>query len=83
MASILPSISVTIWAAVVGLGRPERLPDGAATGTPAAAMMRRVTALAGQRTATVGSPAVVSRGTSSRHGSTRVSGPGQNCSASV
>ena len=40
--SILPSISSSMCWAVVGLGRPEVLPLGAATGTPDARMMARV-----------------------------------------
>ena len=43
IASILPSISSSMSAAVVGLGLPEVLPLGAATGTPAACIMARVT----------------------------------------
>ena len=50
-------------------------------GTPARAMIFRVTSLSGQRTATVFSPAVVRLGTTSFTGSTMVSGPGQNFSA--
>ena len=42
-------------------------------GTPARRMISRVTALSGQRTATVESPPVVRRGTQSRAGSTMVS----------
>ena len=41
--SIRPSMSSRIWAAQVGLGRPERFPLGAATGTPAARRMASVT----------------------------------------
>ena len=52
-------------------------------GTPARAMIFRVTALSGHRTATVASPAVVRLGTMSRTGSTMVRGPGQNFSARV
>ena len=43
-AAILPSMSSRTCAAVVQLGRPEVLALGAATGTPEAAMMARVTA---------------------------------------
>ena len=81
MASIGPSISSSMWAAVVGLGRPEVLPLGAATGTPDASMMARVTGLSGQRTPTVSSPPVVRRGTLSRRGRIMVRGPGQKRSA--
>ena len=56
-ASMRPSMSWRTWAAVVVLGLPERLAEGAATGTPAARMISRVTSQAGQRTATVSSPA--------------------------
>ena len=63
-------------------GFPEILAEGAAMGTPARRMISRVTALSGQRTATVESPPVVRRGTQSRAGSTMVSGPGQNFFAS-
>ena len=64
-------------------GLPERLAEGAATGTPASRMICRVTALSGHRTATVDSPPVVRLGTQSRAGSTMVSGPGQKASASL
>ena len=43
MPSIFPSMSSSISAALVGLGRPEVLPLGAATGTPARRMISRVT----------------------------------------
>ena len=69
------------WA-VVGLGRPDVLPLGAAMGTPAASMMASVTGWFGQRTPTVSSPPVVRRGTISRRGRIMVSGPGQKFSAS-
>ena len=69
------------WA-VVGLGRPDVLPLGAAMGTPAASMMASVAGWFGQRTPTVSSPPVVRRGTISRRGRIMVSGPGQNFSAS-
>ena len=62
------SMSSIMWAAVVGLGRPEVLPLGAAMGTPAARMMARVTGWSGQRTPTVSRPPVVCRGTMSRRG---------------
>ena len=81
MPSIFPSISSTMSAAVVGLGRPEVLPDGAATGTPAARMTASVTGWFGQRTPTVSSPPVVRYGTTSFFGRIMVSGPGQNSSA--
>ena len=81
MPSIFPSISSSISAALVGLGRPEVLPEGAATGTPAAAMMARVTGWAGQRMPTVSSPAVTASGTMGLRRRIMVSGPGQNFSA--
>ena len=81
MPSILPSISSIISAMQVGLGRPEVLPEGAAMGTSAAAMMARVTGWSGQRTPTVSSPAVVCRGTMGFLGRIIVRGPGQNFSA--
>ena len=52
-----------MWAAVVGLGRPEVFPDGAATGTSAASRMARHTGWEGQRIPTVSSPAVTTSGT--------------------
>ena len=59
-------------------GFPERLAEGAAMGTPAKRMISRVTAVLGQRMATVDSPPVVRRGTQALAGSTMVNGPGQN-----
>ena len=82
MPSILPSMSSIMCPAVVGLGRPEVLPLGAAIGTPAASMMASVTGWSGQRTPTVSSPPVVRRGTMSRRDRIMVSGPGQNRAAS-
>ena len=66
---------------LVGLGRPEVLPEGAATGTPAAARMARHTGWAGQRMPTVSSPAVTSQGTMGLCLRIMVRGPGQNRSA--
>ena len=51
------------WAAVVGLGLPDRLALGAAMGTPDAAIRARAAWLSGMRTATVSRPAVTSSGT--------------------
>ena len=82
MPLILPAISSIMCWAVVGLGRPDVLPLGAAMGTPAASMMASVVGWLGQRTPTVSSPPVVRRGTISRRGRIMVSGPGQNFSAS-
>ena len=81
--SILPSMSSMTSAALVQLGRPERLALGAATGTPASRRMAKVTGWLGQRTATVSSPAVVASGTSSLRFKMMVSGPGQNFRAST
>ena len=81
MPSIFPSMSSSMAAAVVGLGRPEVLPDGAATGTPARAMISRQRGWAGQRIPTVSSPAVTASGTRPLRFRIIVSGPGQNRSA--
>ena len=82
MPSIFPSMSSSMSARQVGLGRPEVLPDGAATGVPAASRMARVTGCAGQRMPTVSSPAVTASGTMSRRFKIMVSGPGQKRRAS-
>ena len=81
MASIFPSMSSHMCPAVVGLGRPEVLPDGAATGMSAASRMARHTGWAGQRMPTVSSPAVTASGTTGLRLRIMVSGPGQNRSA--
>ena len=81
MPPIFPSISSSMSAILLGLGRPEVLPDGAATGTSAAARMARQTGWAGQRIPTVSSPAVTTSGTTRFRRSTMVSGPGQKRSA--
>lgn len=84
MASIFPSMSSSICPAVVGLGRPEVFPEGAAMGTSAAAMMARHRGWAGQRIPTVSSPAVTTSGTSGLRGQDHGPwGPGQNRSARV
>ena len=57
--SIFPFMSSHTWSAVVGLGRPEVLALGAATGTPARAIRRLATGSLGIRTATVSKPPVV------------------------
>ena len=62
---------------MVGLGRPEVLPEGAATGTSAAAMTCLVTAQSGQRMPTVLRPAVTASGTMGFRGNIMVRGPGQ------
>ena len=56
--------------------------EGAAIAVPDKAITCRVISLSGQRTATVDKPPVVRFGTQSLAGSTIVSGPGQNFSAS-
>lgn len=65
-----------------GGGLSGNVGGGSSDRNPARRMISRVTALSGQRTATVESPPVVRRGTQSRAGSTMVSGPGQNFFAS-
>ena len=82
MPSIRPSMSSAMCRAQVGLGRPDRLPLGAATGTPASRMIANVTGWSGQRTPTVSSPAVTALGTLARRRRIMVRGPGQNRSAS-
>ena len=83
MPSILPSMSSIMSLMHVGLGRPEVLPEGAAMGTSAAAMIARVTGWFGQRTPTVSRPPVVRSGTMGLRGRIIVRGPGQNRSASA
>ena len=51
---------------------------GAAIGTPAFAISFRAIGSAGQRTATLGKPAVTISGTCACFGNTTESGPGQN-----
>ena len=67
----------------MGLGEPERLAEGAATGTPARRMISRATGWEGMRTATVSSPPEVSIGMQSRFGRMTVSGPGEKRSHSA
>ena len=83
--SIRPARSLCTWAAVVGETWPERLAEGATTGPPKARRMSRATGCAGIRIATVSRPAVARSATAqcSVFGSTSVSGPGQNASASA
>ncbi|MNJ42298.1 hypothetical protein D3C77_372620 [compost metagenome] len=84
MPSIAPAKSSPTCCASVGLGRPDRLALGAATGHPAAAMSRSATSWAGIRTATVDRPAVTRGETApGTAGSTSVSGPGQKASMSA
>lgn len=77
MHGIRPSISSATAAQVVGLGRPERLADGAATGTAQARRKAWATGCAGHRTPTVSKPAVTSSGTEGCRGTITVKGPGQ------
>jgi hypothetical protein len=73
-----PARSCSTCCAEVGDGRPDVFADGAASGTPAAAMSARATGWAGMRTAMVARPAVTAGATSGLAGSSSVSGPGQN-----
>ena len=67
----------------MGLGRPDRLADGAAMGSPLARIMALATGWEGIRTATVSRPAVVASGIRGSRGRIIVSGPGQNRSANL
>ena len=80
-ASTRPVRSSCTWWKVVGLGRPDRLAEGAARGTSAASMTARAVGWEGQRTATVSRPPLVSRGMRSDLGRMMVSGPGQKAAA--
>ena len=80
MSGTRPSMSSKTSAAVVGLGRPERLALGAAMGTPAVSISALATGCEGMRTATVASPAVTRDGTFSLLGKISVRGPGQKAS---
>lgn len=82
-ASIRPSSVASTCSALVGLRKPLRLALGAASGAPTPSITARMTECAGQRKATVGSPALTAAASaaSRRRGSTRVSGPGQCCAA--
>ena len=75
-------MSAITWAAVVGLGLPDRLADGAASGRPLAVMSARATGCDGIRIATVPSPALTLAGIRGERGKIMVSGPGQKASAS-
>ena len=77
-----PSMSSSMCCAVVGLGRPLRLPLGAAMGTPAARIIARAASLCGRRMPTVSSPALTVPGMQSALGRISVIGPGQNASMS-
>ena len=67
----------------MGLGLPEVLALGAATGTPQARSTRRATGCEGMRTATLGRPALTTSGTQGFLGMRSVSGPGQKRSISA
>ena len=64
-------------------GLPERLAEGAASGTPASRMSARATGCDGRRMPTVSSPAETSSGMQAALGKMMVNGPGQNASASL
>ncbi len=67
-------VSATASAKVVGLGRPERLADGATIGRPNAAITACATGCAGARTATVSRPARARSQTRRRIGDRRDDG---------
>ncbi len=71
ISGILPCISANTCSASVGLGRPERLALGAATGRAASRSSCKAAGWAGIRRPTVFRPPVVTAG------SAKVSGPGQ------
>lgn len=73
-----PFISSTTAFQVVGLGRPDRFAEGAATGTPHAFRKACATGWAGHRTPTVSRPADTSSGIAACRGTITVNGPGQN-----
>ena len=70
---------------MVGETPPERFAEGAAMGRPTDCSKACATGCAGTRTASVSRPAPASNATGqvTRRGSTIVSGPGQNASASA
>src|SRR5690554_5905182 len=80
--STLPIKSFATCKALVGLGLPERLALGAATGTLDVSINFNATGLFGIRTATVSRPAVIISGTAFDLFKIRVRGPGQNASIS-
>src|ERR1700678_390189 len=67
--------------ALVGESRFDRLALGAASGNSHARITAWINGWLGQRTPTVGPPAVTMGGILSEHGNTMVSGPGQNAAA--
>ncbi len=66
--------------AEVGLIFPNKLALGAAKGKPLSAIMRRAKSWSGQRTATVGNPALIKSEMLFFLGKTTDNGPGQNLS---
>jgi hypothetical protein len=82
MQSIRPPRSSCTASQVVGLGRPDRLADGAGTGVSQAARNLWVSGRPGIRTPTVSSPAVTTDGSSGCLGRMIVSGPGRKRSRS-
>ena len=81
--SIRPFISLYTCSALVGLGLPERLALGAAIGVLQSRINSLASSSSGIRTATVSSPAVVSKGMPSFFLRIKVMGPGQNLSISL
>ena len=77
-----PSISVKTSCALVGLGLPERLAEGAAKAQPLCRMMACTTGWLGIRMPTVSRPAQHSAATSGPRGMMMVRGPGQNAAIS-
>ena len=75
-------MSTSTDSAVVGLGRPEMLADGAAMGTPAAAIKALATSCSGILTPTVAKPPVILSGTMALRGRIKVMGPGQKAAIS-
>ncbi|MCV4608382.1 hypothetical protein OFB74_36340, partial [Escherichia coli] len=67
----------------VGLGRPDRLADGATTGTPQADRNSLAVGSEGILTPIVGKPAEASIEISSRFGNTKVKGPGKKTAISL
>ena len=83
IASTLPVRSFKTCAAVVGLGFPERLAEGAAIGFPDNSIICCAVLCIGTRTAILSSPAVTESGITSFLGRITVNGPGMNFSAKV
>ena len=75
--------SSTTCCAVVGLTRPNRFADGAATASPVVRSSASVSGWAGARRPTVSRPPVTASGTRAERGSSSVSGPGQHAAAST